>query len=427
MNSIFQTIIRNPFFSGSLFFSVQLLLILLICPETTWMQSWLNLASHWDSGWYEAIAKIGYVNNQGPLHTGPMSSNVVFFPGYPYLARTLIAIMGVNAKVALLLVSQTSALLFCCLLFHILRNLTWRQQLYSVLLIQSFPTSWFLFMGYSESLFILTCCLMLWFATQKRWVLSGMSGVVMTATRLLGIPVLVAPFLSSLITHTPNVKTFFKLDYFRSTLKINAPYLWIALVGSLGCLGFLIYCAVDFGSWHLYFDMERIGWRGTADPLFLFKLPTWLPPPLGYAMDWAPPLSNDYAPFFIFKFFRMAAYSFSETLVPILLWVFVITSILLFRQRQRDQNSLTWYFAALLLFLFSCFSLCTRHYESMSRCLYPVWVLLIISGALHPGKLLFFKMKHDLVPKLIMSVVILISLGFWLQLLNRYFLNWWVA
>lgn len=419
--------IYNPFFLGCLFFSLQLFFILLISPEESWMQSWLNLASHWDSGWYEAIAQKGYLNDQGPLHTGPLSSNVVFFPGYPYLARAIILVSGVNVKVALLLVSQTATLLFCCLLFHILRAHSWREQLYTAILVFAFPTSWFMFMGYSESLFILTSCLMLWFATEKKWGFSGLSGILMTATRLLGIPVLITPLLSSLITHSSNIKAFFKLEHLRFNPEIHAPRFWIALVGSLGCLGFLIYCAIHFGSWHLYFDMERIGWGGTADPLFLLRLPTWMPPPFGYPLDWAPELPNAYESLFIFKFFKMTAYSFSETLVPIFLWTFIIISILMFKKRRIDQNSLTWFLAALLLFLFSCLSLATRHYESMSRCLYPVWVLLIISDVIHPEKLFFFRAKKPILPKLITSVFILILFGFWLQLLNRYFLNWWVA
>ena len=428
MNNFLKKSLRSPLFLGTLFFSAQLFLILLICPEKTWMQSWLSLASHWDSGWYEAIAQMGYLNIQGPMHTGAYSSNVVFFPGYPYLARALILIFGVHAKVALLLVSQGASLLFWCLLFNILRGIPWRQQLYAAILILSFPTSWFLFMGYSESLFILACCLMLWLATKRRWVLSGMSGILMTSTRILGIPVLIAPLLSSLVAHSPNVKALFRRDLFYSNLIRYSQLLWVAMVGSIGCLGFLIWCAVDFGSWHLYFEMERIGWGGTADPLFLFKLPTWFPPPFAYALDWAPPLPIAYEPLFIFKFFRMTAYSFSETLVPVFLWLFIIISIIIFRKRHHlDQNSLTWYFAALLLFLFSCLSLCTRHYESMSRCLYPVWVLLVISDVVHPEKLFFFRPNQNALVKLIAAMVIVISLGFWLQLLNRYFLNWWVA
>ena len=111
---------KNPIILGLFAFLVQLSLILLICPEKTLLSAWLSLASHWDSEWYEAIAQYGYINTSFPQSSGLRSANVVFFPGYPYLARLLILLFGINAKAALLLVSQTATFLFWCLFFHII-------------------------------------------------------------------------------------------------------------------------------------------------------------------------------------------------------------------------------------------------------------------------------------------------------------------
>lgn len=432
-------ILRNPVFLGGLFFSIQLFLILLISPEKNLLQAWLALASHWDSEWYEAIAKFGYINIDGPLHSGLQNANVVFFPGYPYLARACILLFEVDAKIALLLVSQTATLFFWCLFFYILRQVKWYEQLYAALLIMTFPTSWFLFTGYSESFFILTCCLMLWLAMEKRWIFSGVSGALMTATRIIGIPVLIAPLLSTIVIKSSQLisllrnlpqeesRSKYRNKHFFSNIQAYSPPTLMAILGSLGCLGFLALCAIHFGSWHLYFDMERIGWKGTADPLFLFKLPTWLPPPFGYHIDLAPPLPNAYAHVFIFKCFRLAAYTFSETLVPVFLWISILFSICLFKKTHHlDHKSLTWYFGAVLLFLFTCFSLSTRHYESMSRCLYPVWILLIISDVIHPDKIFLFRLGRIKLA-VTMFFIVLISFGFWLQLLNRFLLGWWVA
>ncbi|MDP3705113.1 MAG: hypothetical protein Q8R24_04295 [Legionellaceae bacterium] len=415
-------ILRNPLFLGSLFFSMQLFLILFICPEKNLLQAWLSLASHWDSEWYEAIAKFGYINIDGPLHSGLQNANVVFFPGYPYLVRACILLFGIDAKIALLLVSQTATLCFWCLFFYILRHIKWHEQFYAALLVMTFPTSWFMFTGYSESLFMLMCCLMLWLAMEKRWLLSGISGVFMTSTRIIGIPVLIAPLLSIIAIKSSEFSPFI-----RSNLRTLSPPTVTAIFGSLGCLGFLTLCAIQFGSWHLYFDMERINWKGTADPLFLFKLPTWVPPPFGYNIDLAPPLPNAYEPLFSLKCFKLAAYTFSETLVPIFLWISILFSIAMFKRTHRhDTRSLTWYFGAVLLFLFTCFSLSTRHYESMSRCLYPVWILLIISDVIHPEKVFLFRLSRFKLNSAIIAIVF-ISFGFWLQLLNRFLLGWWVA
>jgi hypothetical protein len=62
----------------------------------------------------------------------------------------------------------------------------------------------------------------------------------------------------------------------------------------------------------------------------------------------------------------------------------------------------------------------------MPGCLYPIWIFLILSDITHPNRLLLFKLKGV---KLFLAVllIVIISGGFWLQLLNRFLINWWVA
>jgi hypothetical protein len=86
-----------------------------------------------------------------------------------------------------------------------------------------------------------------------------------------------------------------------------------------------------------------------------------------------------------------------------------------------------WFFAAFFLFLLTCFSLSTRFYESMSRCLLPAWVLLVISDAIHPDGIVFFKSRAIRWNVILLWIYWVVAGGFWLQLLNRYYLGWWVA
>ncbi len=412
---------------GVIFFSIQLLVILLINPEKNWVDAWLDLASHWDSEWYEAIATYGYVN-QAPLHTGLTTANVVFFPGYPYTSRILTLLFSIDTKISLLLISQLATLLFWTLFFHILRKAFWWEQCCAALLVMSFPTSWFFYMAYSESLFMLACCLMLWLSSQEKWVLSGIAGIFTTATRIIGLPVLSAPLLANIVMILskrvyPIGTIIGRRIFFLSCINPMK----VLFLGFLGCFSFFVYCAVCFGSWNLYFDMERFGWKGTADPFFLFKISTWLPPPFGYKLDFAPVLPIAHANWFIWDYFRIAAYSFSETLVPLFLWICIFYSVSVFKKdRKLSFSSLIYFFAAMLVFLFNCFSLSTRYYESMSRCLYPVWILLVMSDLLHPERVFLFRLKPT---KLILTTLFIsiFSVGFWLQLLERFFLGWWVA
>ena len=413
---------------GTTLFVIHLFLILMICPEKTWSAAWLNLATHWDSEWYEAIAQWGYINTDFPYHSGLRTANVVFFPGYPYLARLLIMGLGLPAKVALLLVSNLATLLFWCLFFYILRQVSWKTQWSAGLLVALFPTSWFMFMGYSESLFLFTCCLMLWSASQKRWRAASLAGLFMTATRLIGISVLVAPFFACSIACFAQLKGQIQKKQWDLLQQTYNPLALIAVCGLLGCVGFLLYCQIAFDNWHVYFDMERLFWKGTADPYFLFKLPTWLPPPWGYPVSYAPPLTNGYAPIFIFNFFKVAAFTLSEALVPIFMWLFLLFIFRILRPHCKvNQTSLMWFFAAFFLFLLTCFSLSTRFYESMSRCLLPAWVLLVISDAIHPDGIVFFKSRAIRWNVILLWIYWVVAGGFWLQLLNRYYLGWWVA
>ncbi len=419
---------QHPLVLGSLFFIMQLLIILSMCTESSMMQAWLSLASHWDSEWYAAIAQYGYINIDGPEHSGLLNANVVFFPGYPYLARILILCCHIDAKLALLLVAQFSAFFFWCFLFYILQHLSWQKQVYAAMWIVAFPTSWFLFMGYSESLFIVCCCVMLRLMTEKRWVYSGLWGIFLTATRLIGLPVLAAPLGAWMIMNSVRLRQQLRSKQVGSVVKdMLCPGLMIP-IGSLGCLCFLAYCAVHLGSWHLYFDMERMGWNATADPFFLFKAPTWLPPPWGYPVDLAPALPNIWGRVLVFDFYRWAAYTLSECLVPLMLWLELFFGVWLWKQRRCiSESCLVWYVAGLLLFLLTCFSLSTRYYESMSRCLLPVWVVLIISDALNEHCSFFCRSSQPIIQRVIMMGLMVIGFGFWIQLLNRFLLGWWVA
>lgn len=416
-------VLRHPIGLGVVFFILQLLAILGICPEKNWLDAWLSLASHWDSEWYESIANYGYINIDGPVHCGLRNANVVFFPGYPYLARVLVTGLHWNAKTALLLVAQSAALGFWCCLFYILRHIPRGQQLYTALLIMLFPTSWFMFMAYSESLFIVACCVTLYWASEERWAVAVLGGVLMTATRLIGLPVVMVPFFSAIIVHLSKMSMSMR-ENLRDILQSKV----ILALGSLGCGGFFMYCAHNFGSWHLYFDMERLHWAGTADPGFLFQLPTWVPPPWGYDLDFAPILPNEWSKVLSFDFFRTASYSFSEILVPVFLWMELFFAYWFCKtSRSVDEKSLLWFLASVFIYLFTCFSLATRHYESMSRCLLPVWIFLVIGDALNPNGSFFFRAVRTRALRYLVGGMLLVCVGFWIELLNRFFLGWWVA
>lgn len=417
----------NPYILGVFIFCTQLALIIVVSSHgKSLLNTWLSLANHWDSEWYAAIAKLGYINIDGPYNTGLQNANVVFFPGYPYLARILIKTFNLNPKIAILIVSQFFCMLFWIIFCKIITNATVYRQVIAILLVAFFPSNWFLYTAYAESTFIFTTIFAIWMFINNKWLTASIAAMFMTATRIIGVPILIAPMIATIYINRQKLYNFGKNEQFHEIFNILFKPTIFGFVGILGALGFFIYCQIEFNSWHLYFDMEEFGWKGKAYPLFLFKSTTWLPPPFGYDLDLAPILPNNYGKIFP-DFYRLAAYTLSETLVPVFIWLSLTYAFCLYLVRDKiNVDSLLWFLSAMLVLFFSCLSLYTRYYESMSRCLYPVWILLILSDISHPNKVLLFKLSKN---KLIsISIILLVmSGGYWLQLLLRFNLGWWVA
>ena len=194
----------------------------------------------WDGTWYARIAADGYSFNPHDR------SSVAFFPLYPLLARCLSVLMPV--PYALLAVSNAFAFLSSVVLFHYCRD-TYRSRRglgeeetcskfsSRVVCCMLFaPTSFYLRMAYTESLFLfLVVCAML--GMQRRWpawviaLVIGMS----TATRAVGIA-LMLPFLLYLWTDSMSIKRFF------SRVTVCAP------IAVSGLAFFCIYQWLVFGS-----------------------------------------------------------------------------------------------------------------------------------------------------------------------------------
>lgn len=430
-----QKIIRAPLFLGSIVFFVQLILILLISPEKTLFTKWIGLASHWDSVWYETIAKYGYFFGQLPFqvtdssdiafkHMSYVKSNMNFPPGYPYLARILFLVFNIEPKIALLIVSQGATYIFWCFFFYMARVFEFKKQIFATILIVCFPTSWYMYTGYSESVFILSGCLFLWFATKNKWVFSILSGMLMTATRIIGVPVLIAPLLAKIFANSRKLKQQFQEKHLN--LYEYKGVFACFLFGSLGFILFLVYSAY-LSSWHLYFDVYKAISHGNNNPYFLLKIQTWLPPPFGYNIDYLPPLPYVPFDFLNYKFFRLASYTFSETLVPLFLWFFIFYGIIILKKRLfTNQKGMTWFFAALFSYFFACLAKYSLVYDCMCRYLLPIWIFLLICDMMLNGQILF-RFTKFIWFKILIAGFIFISFGYWYQLLSRFCLNWWVS
>jgi hypothetical protein len=204
----------------------------------------------WDGEWYVKIATQGY------FYDTKRMSSVAFYPAYPGLAGAIIRATGVRAEWALLLVSHASLLgAFVLLSAYVRRRFPdAAPELgdYVLLAMGLFPTTFFLRMAYSESLFLLMLLLAM-YGMERKWpviVIALLAGFA-TATRAVGVA-LVAPLLIYLWQQT-EVKW-----------KVLPRAVMLVPVACWGLLAYMAYQQAAFGE-PLAFIKTQVHWS-TREP-----------------------------------------------------------------------------------------------------------------------------------------------------------------
>ncbi len=146
----------------------------------------LGIWQRFDTNWYLKIAQQGYAANDG---------SIAFFPLYPLLIRVGGALLLENNLLAALAISNLAVIGVFYFVYRIANRLTYpRAAVRTVVFISVFPTSFFLFAGYTESLFLLLALASLDAAWEGRWDIAGILGALAALTKLQGV-LLVVPLL----------------------------------------------------------------------------------------------------------------------------------------------------------------------------------------------------------------------------------------
>jgi Gpi18-like mannosyltransferase len=119
-----------------------------------------------------------------------------FFPLYPLFVKIFSGLIGdqiVTHAITGLLISNVAFIASLIGLFKLIK-LDFKENIafITIILLLSFPTSFYFAAYYSESLFLALCVWSFYFARCKNWWLSGLLGMLATATRLVGIGLLPA-------------------------------------------------------------------------------------------------------------------------------------------------------------------------------------------------------------------------------------------
>src|SRR6266480_318141 len=263
--------------------AVQLALAVgMLAPEGPLSDRYESLIQH-DSYWFINIVDGGYQTIVPPIDHKVMEvSNVAFFPAYPAIAALFRYGLNIDTGTALLITAQLAAWGFWTYFFLLCDrwSLSPALQFCGALLIVAHPAAFFLIAGYSESLFLMALLgFIYWSSTDGRAarVWAALHGIVMSATRIVGIVCAGFPVVRSVLRKGWNGLGE-PLAWFRK----HASAIGVMFAATLGALWFFIYCQLRWGHWDIYMLTQAAGWGIIPDYLAVFKPSSyrWLVPAL---------------------------------------------------------------------------------------------------------------------------------------------------
>ena len=143
-----------------------------------------------DAQWFLRLATTGYA---------PGDHSAAFFPGFPVSVRLVDLVPAIGPLAAGLLVANVAAFAALLLLHALTRfELGDAAARRAVLFTALFPTAFFLYAPYSESLFLLASIATFWFARRDRWVWAAVAGAGAAATRSVGVLLILALWIEAI-------------------------------------------------------------------------------------------------------------------------------------------------------------------------------------------------------------------------------------
>ena len=218
-------------------------------PATSPSEGWHNVFTaweRWDALWFLSIASRGYRPDDG---------SAAFFPLYPLLSRGAANLLGNNWLLGAYVVSNVALVVGLTVLYRLtaleLSEATARR---AVLYLCVFPTGFFLFAPYTESLFLALSVGCLYAARRSSWMLAGYLGAMASVTRstglLLALPLAVEALLQLRASRGPT----------RQRLKGLGAGLFAAGMPAVGLIGVFLYWERFTGDWRRPLEVQGANW-----------------------------------------------------------------------------------------------------------------------------------------------------------------------
>ena len=210
-------------------------------------QSWdiVELHNRWDSYWFLDVARNGYYLR------GPTLSNVVFFPLYPLLMRTLAPLCGGDFVLSGWILSSLFLFLSVYMLARLVREFhPGIDPCLPAVFLLAHPMAFFLNAVYSESLFLFLSLAMVLCARRRNFLLAGAMAGLASATRVAGV------FLFLLL-----LVEFIQANGWRALFTRRV---WPLALAPAGILAFFAYHWIAFGDFFLYIKVQNAYGRDFA-------------------------------------------------------------------------------------------------------------------------------------------------------------------
>lgn len=234
-------------------------------------QEIINLFKRHDSYWYEKIHNEGYPKISSALELGWNSgadfhqSSWGFMPGYPLIVKLVSIVTGLNFSYAATLVSLIFSFLAIALLYRF-ASIYWtdaKKAFYTVLLFMVLPFQYYLFVMYSEAVFISVLLgALLAIHGDKLW-LSGLLLSLLVVMRASGVVLLLPVFLY--VLECKSIKLVTLIPFRANCLRLFIPFIF-PIVTMVGYILFQYYMT---GDPFAYSTAQKAGWyREFTIPFF---------------------------------------------------------------------------------------------------------------------------------------------------------------
>jgi hypothetical protein len=251
---------------------VQLLLLGWLSTRPDWLHAALT---PWDNQWYVQIAQSGYPHGFTYDANGRLTGNTLaFFPLYPAVIRLVAVVTRLDGQTASVVAAWLASAGAAVAVHRLGRRLYGpRTALFLVALVFTQPMAMALWIGYSESLFLLLVAACLLAVRREAWLTAGLCALLAGLTRSTGVALSAA----LLVAAVPPMWRARRVDW-RAVGGV--------VLGGLGVPLYLTWVGLRVGRLDAWLTIQRAGWHTAWD----WGYATWqfLAGTLQRGSDWVP-------------------------------------------------------------------------------------------------------------------------------------------